>query len=75
MRTLDLLFAASQADHQRQLRSLVGQEVRYRGATWRVIDAMGEADHFGLFVQQTHASGVPHTLIVSGDDLRGIQLP
>jgi hypothetical protein len=73
--TLDLLLSTSRSDQHRQLRGLVGTEVRYRGRAYRVIDAMGTDDNFGLFLQEAHPSGIPTTLVVSGDDLRGIQLP
>lgn len=70
--SVDRLLETSRADQRQQLRSLVHQEVRYRGRTYKVIDAMGDGDRFGLFLQEVQANTV---LIVSGDNLQGVQLP
>jgi hypothetical protein len=73
---VDALLATSRADHQRQMRHLLHREVKYRGKHYRVIDAMGEGERFGLFMQETQPDhGIAAVLIVSGDDLRGVQLP
>lgn len=72
---LDRLLETSRADQRNQMRRLVHEQVRYRSRIYTVIEAMGDGDRFGLFLQEVATGHIPMTLVVSGDDLRGVQLP